>query len=703
MSKHAANVTVAQAPGRQVPLARVRNIGIMAHIDAGKTTLTERILYYTGVNYQLGEVHEGTATMDWMVQEQERGITITSAATTCFWNDYRINIIDTPGHVDFTAEVERSLRVLDGAVAVFCGVAGVQPQSETVWRQARRYGIPILAFVNKMDRIGADFQKAVSDIRRKLEANAVPIQLPVGAEGEFAGVVDLVNQEALYFDEEDLGATIRRGPVPQDMVEEVREARTYLLECLAEVDDQMMEKFLAEETPSPEQFNTSLRAAVVSGDVVPVLCGSAFRNKGVQPLLDAVAALLPSPLDVWDISGTDPASGENVTRHVGDAQPFAALVFKLMADPFMGKLVFFRVYSGTVHKGMSVLNARTGKKVRIGRLLQMHANHREDRDEIFSGDIAASLGLSDVTTGDTLCSPEAPIQLESVNFPDPVMSIAIEPKTAAERDRLFAALGTLAAEDPTFRVRTDTETGQTVVSGMGELHLDVIRDRLFREFKVEANVGRPEVAYRETICNAADGNGKFIRQTGGRGQYGHVILRVEPRETGHGLTIENRIVGGVIPKDYHKAVEGGIRETAEGGVRTGYPLVDFHADILDGSYHAVDSSELAFKIAASLALKQAVTKAGLRLLEPVMRLELSTPEENLGDVIGDLNGRRGRIVEVVSEPGVARLIAFVPLAELFGYATVLRSLTKGRAVFSAEPSRFEPAPRKVEEAILAKL
>ncbi len=686
-----------------MPLERVRNIGIMAHIDAGKTTLTERILYYSGVNYRIGEVHEGTATMDWMVQEQERGITITSAATTCFWNEHRINIIDTPGHVDFTAEVERSLRVLDGAVGVFCGVAGVQPQSETVWRQARKYNIPIVAFVNKMDRPGADFRRVVEDIRTRLDANAVPIQLPLGSEKDFAGVIDLVRREALFFDEADKGVTITRQGIPGEFAEAAAEARQFLFECLAELDEHMMECFLEGIEPTEADFENALRRGVLQGDLVPVTCGSALRNKGVQPLLDAVVTCLPSPLDIWDINGVDPKTGKKVTRHVGDAQPFSALVFKILSDPFMGQLVFFRVYSGTARSGQTVLSARTGRKVRLSRLLQMHANHREDREEIFSGDIAATLGLKDVTTGDTLCDPKAPIMLEAVKFPEPVIAMSVEPRSSKDRDKLFEALGKLAAEDPTFRIRTDKETGQTIVAGMGELHLEIIRDRLSREFNIDANFGRPEVAYRETIRKPARGDGKFVRQTGGHGQYGHVVIHIEPKEQGAGVTVEFKVPGGHIPREFYKAVEEGIRETAESGVRTAYPLVDFHVDVLDGSYHPVDSSELAFKIAGAIALKQAARQAGLIVLEPYMQIEIVTPEQHLGEVIGDLSSRRGRVLEVTAEPGSSTLRAAVPLASLFGYATALRSLTKGRAVFAAEPSHFEPVPATLEQEILEKI
>ena len=690
----------AEAVDRQAPLARVRNTGIMAHIDAGKTTLSERILYYTGVSYQMGEVHEGTATMDWMVQEQERGITITSAATTCIWNEHRINIIDTPGHVDFTAEVERSLRVLDGAVAVFCGVAGVQPQSETVWRQARKYSIPIVAFVNKMDRNGADFARVVENMRETLETNAVPIQLPVYEDDAFAGVVDLVTRSAVTFDEDDLGVQPRTGPVPVGMADDVDVAREYLIECLAEVDDVILGCFLSDVQPDEEQLSAALRRATLAGDVVPVTCGSAFKNKGVQPLLDAVTACLPSPLDVPATEGVDPRSGGAVQRHVGDDQPFAALAFKVTSDPYMGRLVYFRVYSGTAERGMSVYNSRTGKKLRLGRLLQMHANRREDQERIFSGDIAATLSVADIATGDTLCCRAEPILLESVSFPEPVISMAIEPKTSGARDELLASLSLLAAEDPTFRVRTDRETGQTIVCGMGELHLEVIRDRLVREFNVPANVGRPEVAYREAILRGASGDGKFVRQSGGRGQYGHVIIEVEPAARGNGVTVEHKIVGGRVPKEFLPAVERGIRQAAEGGILAGYPLVDLQVTVLDGSYHPVDSSDIAFSIAGSLALKEAATRAGIRLLEPVMHVEITTPEEHLGDTIADLSARRGRITEVDSQPNGTQVAARVPLAEMFGYATALRSLSRGRATFTAEPSHFGDLPQELQKQLL---
>ena len=689
-----------EAEGRQVALTNVRNIGIMAHIDAGKTTVTERILYYTGVNYKVGEVHEGTATMDWMVQEQERGITITSAATTCFWKKHRINIIDTPGHVDFTAEVERSLRVLDAAVAVFCAVGGVQPQSETVWRQARKYNVPTVAFVNKMDRVGADFNNVVEDMRLKLGATAVPIQLPIGAEGEFTGIIDIIDEKALIFDGDGIGATMRVEEVPEDMKIETSDARQYLIECLAEVDEEVMELFLEDKTPDNATIKAAVRRSVIAGDMTPVLCGTAFKNKGIQPLLDAVVDYIPSPIDIWDVEGIDPKTEKELKRHVGDDQPFAALAFKIMTDPYVGKLTFFRVYSGTANKGMSVYNPRTKKRERLGRILQMHANSREERDAVFSGDIAAAVGLKNITTGDTICTENDQIVLESMHFPDPVISIAVEPKTAADRDRLYVSLGSLSEEDPTFTVRTDEETGQTIISGMGELHLDIITDRLFREFKVGANTGQPEVAYRETIRKSAESNTKFVRQSGGRGQYGHVIINIQPKERGYGITVENKVTGGNIPKEYIKPVEQGIREAAQTGVLAGCPVIDFHVDILDGSYHPVDSSEMAFKIAGSMALKDAAKKAGIFMLEPVMDLDIITPDEHMGDVISDITGRRGLVKEVDSQGKTTKILARAPLAELFGYATALRSLTRGRASYSMEPAYFEKVPVSIQEKIV---
>lgn len=691
-----------EAAGRQVSLTKVRNIGIMAHIDAGKTTVSERILYYTGVNYKIGEVHEGTATMDWMVQEQERGITITSAATTCFWKDHRINIIDTPGHVDFTAEVERSLRVLDAAVAVFCAVGGVQPQSETVWRQARKYNVPTMAFVNKMDRTGADFHAVVEDMRSKLGATAVPLQLPIGAEADFVGVIDIIDGKAIYFDGDEFGATMRVEEIPSDRVEEAKAAKKHLIECLAEVDEEIMEMFLEDQTPDNSAMKAGIRRSVVAGDITPVLCGSAFKNKGVQPLLDAVVEYIPSPIDIWDVDGIDPKTEKEIIRHVGDDQPFAALAFKIMTDPYVGKLTFFRVYSGTANRGMSVYNPRTRKRERLGRILQMHANSREEREAVYSGDIAAAVGLKNITTGDTICTENEQIILESMHFPDPVISIAVEPKTSSDRDKLYTALGSLSEEDPTFTVRTDEETGQTIISGMGELHLDIITDRLIREFKVEANTGRPEVAYREALNKPANADTKFVRQSGGRGQYGHVVINIAPKERGSGITIENKVVGGNIPKEYIKPVEQGIREAAKTGILTGSSVIDFHAEILDGSHHPVDSSEMAFKIAGSMAFKDAAKKAGVTVLEPIMDLDITTPDEHMGDLISDITGRRGIVKEVDSQAKTTKILARAPLAELFGYATALRSLSRGRASYSMEPSYFEKVPSKIQEKIIAK-
>ena len=693
-----------ESPHRQIPLAETRNIGIMAHIDAGKTTLSERILFYCGLSHRMGEVHDGTATMDWMVQEQERGITITSAATTAFWKGHRINLIDTPGHVDFTAEVERSLRVLDGAVAVFCSVGGVQPQSETVWRQAQRYKVPIIAFVNKMDRTGANFENVVHQIKFKLGACPIPIMLPIGAEADFAGVVDVLSNKAMYFDLDDTGSQVRVADVPAELQEKRDEAYKYVVECLAESDEEIMDAFLNDVQPTVDQIRKALRRSTLSCHVVPVCCGTAFKKKGVQPLLDSVVDYLPSPLDIWDINGSDPATGDPLTRHAGDMQPFSALAFKIMSDPFVGKLTFFRVYSGVAERGMTVLNPRTGRTERLGRLLQMHANTREERDEIFSGDIAAVVGLRNVTTGDTLCKVDEPIVLESMTFPDPVISVAVEPKTSAERDKLYKGLDALAEEDPTFQVRSDEETGQTIISGMGELHLDIIVDRLVREFKVEANTGAPQVAYREALLGPGDANSKFVRQTGGHGQYGHVVLSIEPGEPGSGVVVENKVVGGNIPKEFIKPIENGIREAAQSGVLAGYPLIDFKASILDGSYHPVDSSEMAFKIAGSMALKDAAKKAGITMLEPIMKLEITTPDENMGDVIGDLTSRRGNIAEVDSSgmTNFTKITANVPLAELFGYATAMRSLTRGRATYSMEPLHFDRVPKQIQEKIMEK-
>ena len=692
-----------ESPRRQVRLGNVRNIGIMAHIDAGKTTLTERILFYCGRNYKIGDTHDGTATMDWMAQERERGITITSAATTCFWKGHRINIIDTPGHVDFTAEVERSLRVLDGAVAVFCSVGKVQPQSETVWRQAQKYGVPIIALVNKMDRTGADFQGVVDEIRSKLGANPLPIYLPIGKEADFQGVIDVLGAKAIYFSSEDNGAEEHIKDLTEEQQVEQKEAFHKIVETLADVDDAVMEVFLEDKIPPVEELRAAMRRATLAGKVVPVAAASAFKNKGVQPLLDAITYYLPSPIDIWDIKGTDPETGAEITRHVGDMQPFSALVFKIMSDPFVGKLYYFRIYSGVAAQGMTVYNPRTGKAERFGRLLQMHANQREERQEIFSGDIAAAVGLRNVTTGDTLCLESCPIALESMTFPEPVISIAVEPKSSGDRDKLTKGLLALAEEDPTFQIHSDEETGQTIISGMGELHLEIILDRLIREFKVEANTGAPQVAYREALQNAATSDMRFVRQTGGRGQYGHCIINVIPQERGAGITVENKVVGGNIPKEYIKPIENGIREAAQSGVLAGYSVVDFKVEIVDGSYHPVDSNEMAFKIAGSMAFKDAAKKAGIELLEPIMKVELTTPDENMGDLIGDITSRRGTIIEIkAGNNSFTQVVANVPLSELFGYATAIRSLSRGRATYSMEPAHFERVPKQVQEKILEK-
>ena len=692
-----------ESNNRQVSLRNVRNIGIMAHIDAGKTTLTERILFYCGVNYKIGDTHEGTATMDWMEQERERGITITSAATTCFWKNHRINIIDTPGHVDFTAEVERSLRVLDGAVAVFCSVGKVQPQTETVWRQAQKYNVPIVALINKMDRTGADFDGAVEEIRTKLGANPIPVTLPIGKEADFKGVIDVFANKAYYFNDKDQGVTITEAEVPAELQEYRDTVFHSNVETLAEVDDEVMESFLEDKIPEVEVLRAALRRATLKAKAVPVAAASAFKCRGVQPLLDSVVEYLPSPVDIWDITGTDPVTGAEVTRHVGDMQPFAALVFKIMSDPFVGKLYYFRIYSGVAKQGMTVLNPRTGKKERLGRLLQMHANSREEREEIFSGDIAAAVGLRNVTTGDTICVESDPIVLESMFFPEPVISIAVEPKSSAERDKLSKGLIALAEEDPTFQVHSNEETGQTIISGMGELHLEIILDRLIREFKVEANTGAPQVAYREAICKPSNSDMKFVRQSGGRGQYGHCIINLIPQERGAGITVENKVVGGNIPKEFIKPIENGIREAAASGVLAGYSVVDFKIEIIDGSYHPVDSSEMAFKIAGSMAFKDAAKKAGIELLEPIMKVELTTPDENMGDLIGDLTSRRGAIAEInAGDNGFTRVNANVPLAEMFGYATAIRSLSRGRASYSMEPAHFEKVPKQVQDKIVEK-
>jgi elongation factor G len=688
---------------RQYPLDRTRNIGIAAHIDAGKTTTTERILFYTGRLHRMGEVHDGAATMDWMVQEQERGITITSAATTCFWRDHRINIIDTPGHVDFTVEVERSLRVLDGAVAVFCAVGGVQPQSETVWRQANKYRVPRIAYINKMDRTGADFYNVLGRMRERLGANVVPVQIPIGAEGEFRGVIDLIRMQAVVYTD-DLGTTSEETEIPADLTDLAVAYREKMIEAASDADESLMEKYLEGEPVGEEELRAAVRKGATSGLLVPVVCGSSFKNKGVQPMLDAVVAFLPSPLDVGAVNGTEPRSGSATQRAPEDTAPFSALAFKIMSDPYVGRLTYFRAYSGHLTKGSYVYNATKGKKERIGRILRMHANHREDVEEVFAGDIVAAVGLSDTTTGDTLCVESSPVLLEAIVFPQPVISIAIEPKTKADQDKLGQALGRLSAEDPTFRVHTDQETGQTIISGMGELHLEIIQDRLTREFRVEANVGRPQVAYRETITRTAKGEGRFVRQTGGKGQFGHVVLELTPLEPGAGFEFRNKIVGGSIPKEYIPAVESGVREAMDGGIIVGFPMIDVAVSLLDGSYHEVDSSEMAFKIAGSMGFKSVAQRAGPILKEPVMAVEVVTPEEFLGDIIGDLNSRRGRIEGMEPAQGGTQVIrAQVPLAEMFGYATTVRSVSQGRASYSMEPSHYEEVPRMVSEEIIAKV
>jgi elongation factor G len=690
-----------------VALDRVRNIGIMAHIDAGKTTTTERILYYTGRTHKMGEVHEGAATMDWMAQEQERGITITSAATTAFWRDYRINIIDTPGHVDFTVEVERSLRVLDGAVAVFDSVAGVQPQSETVWRQADRYRVPRIAFINKMDRTGADFDAAVRSMRDRLGATPVPIHLPIGREDAFSGIVDLVEMKAINYTNP-LGTEFSVDDIPRELVERAEVGHHALIDAIAEFDDELTETYLDDESSvTSEMIRRALRTGTLAGRITPVLAGSAFKNKGVQPLLDAIVDYLPSPLDVPPVQGIDPKSSEEATRPPTLEAPFSALAFKVMTDPFVGKLTYFRVYSGQVKAGGRVLNATNGKTERIGRILQMHANHREEREEIGAGEIAAAVGLKSTTTGDTLTTDSAPIVLESMAFPDPVISVAIEPKTKGDQDKLAEALGRLAEEDPTFRVSSDEETGQTIISGMGELHLEIIVDRLQREFRVEGNVGRPQVAYRETISRPAEKvQGRFVRQTGGSGQYGDVVINLYPQKPGAGYEYVDKIVGGKIPREYIPATNQGIQEAMSAGVLAGFPVVDVKVELVDGSYHEVDSSERAFKIAGSMAFKEGMKRARPRLLEPTMAVEVVTPEEYLGDVIGNLNGRRGRVehIEPVggSQPSSSQAIrASVPLAEMFGYATDLRSMTQGRATFSMQFDRYEEVPASIAETIVA--
>ena len=674
----------------------------MAHIDAGKTTTTERILFYTGVSHRMGEVHEGAAVMDWMEQERERGITITSAATTCFWNDHRINIIDTPGHVDFTIEVERSLRVLDGAVAVFDSVQGVEPQSETVWRQADKYRVPRIAFMNKMDRVGADFFMSVKSVVERLGANPVPIQLPIGREAEFRGSIDLVAMKAYLYDDESLGAKYKVEEIPPELLPLAKEYREKMIEAAAEHDEQATEKYLNGQALTEDEIKRGLRAGAITMKLIPVLCGSAFKNKGVQQLLDGVVDYLPSPLDIPPVVGVDPQTGKEIRRQVSDDEPFSALAFKIMTDPFAGQLTYFRVYSGTLKTGSSVTNLTKGTRERIGRLLKMHANKREDIDTVYAGDIAAAVGLKGATTGDTLCDEKHPILLEVMKFPEPVIAMAIEPKTKQDQEKLGFSLQKLAQEDPSFRVRTDEETGQTIIAGMGELHLEIIVDRLLREFKVEANVGKPEVAFRETIRSKAESEAKYIKQTGGRGQYGHVVLTVEPSEPGVGFEFVNKIVGGVIPKEYIPAVEKGVRERLESGVLAGYPVRDVRVTLTFGSYHDVDSNEMAFKIAGSMAFQDGCKKADPVLLEPIMKVEVLVPQEYMGDVIGNLNGRRGKIQGIKVRAGSQAIEAAVPLSEMFGYATDLRSRTQGRATYSMEFERYEPVPKQIAEQIIAK-
>lgn len=694
--------------GRLIPLERTRNIGIMAHIDAGKTTTTERILFYTGRVHKIGETHEGAATMDWMVQEQERGITITSAATTCYWegsehqfDKHRINIIDTPGHVDFTVEVERSLRVLDGSVAVFCAKGGVEPQSETVWRQADKYHVPRMAYVNKMDITGADFYRVIDMMKTRLNANAVPIQLPIGFEDTFQGMIDLIKMRAIVYDDA-LGKEEEFVEIPADMKEKAEEYRAALLEAVAESDDELMMKYLEGEELTEEEILAGIRKATIACKMTPVCCGSSYKNKGVQPMLDAVIQFMPAPTDVPNIKGVNPETGEEDERPSSDEAPFSALAFKIATDPFVGKLAFFRVYSGTLTAGSYVYNSTKGKRERIGRILQMHANHREEIEQVYSGDIAAAVGLKDTTTGDTLCDEKNEIILESMVFPDPVISVAVEPKTKADQEKMGIALQKLAEEDPTFRVHTDPETSQTIISGMGELHLDIIVDRLLREFKVGCTVGNPQVAYRETIRKAVKSEGKFVRQSGGKGQYGHCWLEITPRKPGEGFLFENKVVGGAIPKEYIAPIEAGVKEAMENGVVAGYPMVDIAVTVYDGSYHEVDSSEMAFKIAGSMGFKSGAEKANPVILEPYMKVEITVPEEYMGDVIGDVNSRRGRIEGMEARNGAQVINAFVPLAEMFGYATDLRSKTQGRGNYSMEVDHYEDVPRNIAEAIIAK-
>ena len=686
---------------RDVSLEMTRNIGIMAHIDAGKTTTTERILYYTGKTHKIGDTHEGTATMDWMAQEQERGITITSAATTAFWKGHRVNIIDTPGHVDFTVEVERSLRVLDGSVTVFCAKGGVEPQSETVWHQANKYKVPRMAFINKMDIMGADFYNVVGMMRDRLKCHPLPIQLPIGAEDQYKGLIDLMEMKAYIYNDE-LGNDISVVDIPDDMKEKAEQYHAEMVEAIAETDDALMEKFLEDEELTVEEMKKALRAATIANDLVPVCCGTAYRNKGVQKLLDAIVDYMPSPVDIPPIDGVDPETGEETVRHSSDTEPFSALAFKIATDPFVGKLCFFRVYSGTVDAGATVYNSTKGKSERMGRILMMHANHRQDIETCYAGDIAAAVGLKQTTTGDTLCDPKHEVILESMEFPEPVIRVAIEPKTKASQEKMGIALAKLAEEDPTFKTYTDEETGQTIIAGMGELHLEIIVDRLLREFKVEANVGKPQVAYRETIRKNVDVENKYARQSGGKGQYGHVKIRVYPNEAGKGYEFVNKVVGGAIPKEYIPAVDAGIQGAMQSGVLAGYPVVDIKVELYDGSYHEVDSSEMAFKIAGSMALKDAMRKANPVILEPIMKVVVIVPENYMGDVIGDLNSRRGQIQGMEARNGVEEIRAMVPLSEMFGYATDLRSKTQGRGQYTMEPSHYTEVPKSVAEDIMSK-
>lgn len=686
---------------REYSLEKTRNIGIMAHIDAGKTTTTERILFYTGVNHKIGEVHDGAATMDWMVQEQERGITITSAATTCHWKNHRINIIDTPGHVDFTVEVERSLRVLDGAVAVLTARGGVEPQTETVWRQAENYNVPRMAYVNKMDITGADFYNVIKMMKERFNANAVAIQLPIGAEDDFKGIIDLVKMEAIVY-EDDLGKVEDEVAIPDDMKDQAEEYREILLEALSELDDDFMEKYLGGEEITEDEIKAVIRKGTVACKLCPVTCGTSYRNKGVQPLLDAIVDYMPAPTDIPPIAGVNPETGEEDHRPASDEAPFSALAFKIMTDPYVGKLAFFRVYSGILDGGSYVYNSTKGKKERIGRILQMHANHRKEIERVYSGDIAAAVGLKDTTTGDTLCDEEHPIILESMVFPDPVISVAVEPSTKNDQEKMGVALQKLAEEDPTFRVRTDQETGQTIISGMGELHLQIIVDRMLREFKVDCKVGEPQVAYRETIRKSVEAEGKFVRQSGGHGQYGHCWLKLEPQEPGEGFAFENKVVGGAIPKEFIKPIEDGVKQAMEAGVVAGYPMVDIKATVFDGSFHEVDSSEAAFKVAGSMAFRNGAEKANPVLLEPYVKVEVTVPEEYMGDVIGDLNSRRGRIDGMEARNGSQVITGFVPLSEMFGYSTDLRSKTQGRGNYSMEVAYYDEVPKNIADKIVAK-